>query len=65
MDLKLSGENLQTLSMDHHGLVAAVCKDLGIGEKIDARISNQDKRRVVSAGKAVIAMILNGLGFNE
>lgn len=65
MGLKLGGEDLQTLSMDHHGLVAAVCKDLGIGEKIDARISNQDKRRVVSAGKAVVAMILNGLGFTN
>lgn len=65
MGLKLSGEDLQTLSMDHHGLVAAVCKDLGISEKIDARISNQDKRRVVSAGKAVVAMILNGLGFTN
>ena len=34
--------------MDHHGLVAAVCKDLGIAEKINLRIGKADERRVVS-----------------
>ena len=65
MELKVSSEDIQTLSLDHHGLVASVCKDLGIVEKIDALISNQDKRRVVSPGQAVVAMILNGLGFTN
>ena len=51
--------------MDHHGLVAATCKDLGIAEKINAKIGKQDERRVVSTGKAVVAMILNGLGFTN
>ena len=57
--------DVQTLAMDHHGLVAAVCKDLKIAEKIDAKIHKKDKRRVLSPGKAVIAMILNGLGFTN
>lgn len=57
--------NIETLAMDHHGLVAAVCKDLKIAEKIDAKIDKKDKRRVLSPGKAVIAMILNGLGFTN
>lgn len=61
---ELAGE-IQTLAMDHHGLVAAVCKDLKIAEKINAKIDKQDKRRVLSPGKAVIAMILNGLGFTN
>ena len=65
MGLKLECDALQTLSMDHHGLVASVCKDLGIAEKIDTLISNQDKRRVVSPGQSVVAMILNGLGFTN
>jgi transposase len=57
--------NIQTLAMDHHGLVAAVCKDLKIAEKIDAKINKKDKRRVLSTGKSVVAMILNGLGFTN
>ncbi len=33
--------------MDHHGLVAAVCRDLKIAEKINQRIGSKDPRRVV------------------
>ena len=51
--------------MDHHGLVASVCHDLGIAEKINKRLDKGDSRRVVSAGKAVVAMILNGLEFTN
>ena len=65
MTMQVAGNNLQALSMDHHGLVAALCKDLGIAEKIDSRLGVQDKRRIVSPGKAVAAMILNGLGFTN
>lgn len=63
--MEVAGNDLQTLTMDHHGLVAAACKDLGISAKIDQRIGSKDERRVVSAGQAVIAMILNGLGFTN
>ena len=63
--MELGGEGLRTLSMDHHGLVAATCKDLGIVERINKRIKCQDDRRVVSTGHAVVAMILNGLGFSN
>ena len=63
--MEIAGEEIQTLSMDHHGLVAAVCKDLGIAEKINSRIGKTDERRVVSTGKAAVAMILNGLGFTN
>ena len=59
--LEVAGEELETLSMDHHGLVAAVCKDLKIAERIDARLQ-VDPGRV---GQAVVAMILNGLGFTN
>ncbi len=63
--MEMVGEEIKTLSMDHHGLVAAVCKDLGVSEKIDRRMGEIDERRVVSTGKAVVAMILNGLGFTN
>ena len=63
--MDVAGKELSTLSMDHHGLVAAVCQDLGLAEKINRRLDNGDSRRVVSAGKAVVAMVLNGLGFTN
>jgi hypothetical protein len=36
--LEVAGDDIATLSMDHHGLVASVCKDLKIAERIDARL---------------------------
>ena len=51
--------------MDHHGLVAAVCKDLGVAQKIDSRMKQKDPRRIVSTGTSAVAMILNGLGFTN
>jgi transposase len=51
--------------MDHHGLVAAVCRDLKIADKINQRIGSKDPRRVVQPGVACVAMILNGLGFTN
>jgi transposase len=65
MVMEIAGEEIQTLSLDHHGLVAAVCKDLRIAEKINSRMGKADERRVVSTGKAAVAMILNGLGFTN
>ena len=63
--MEAAGEEVKTQVMDHHGLVAAVCRDLGVAEKIDKRIGNRDPRRIVSAGTAAVGMILNGLGFTN
>lgn len=63
--MEIAQDTIRTLSMDHHGLVAAMCKDLKIAEKINSRIKTDDKRRIVSTGKSVVAMILNGLGFTN
>src|SRR5690625_2343889 len=57
-------EDIQTATMDHHGLVSALCKDLKIAERIDEKIPF-DSQRKVTPGKAVVAMILNGLGFTN
>lgn len=62
--LEIATDELKTLSIDHHGLVAAVCQDLKISEKIDQKLG-VDKQRKVSPGQAVKAMILNGLGFTN
>lgn len=64
-DMEIAGDEIKTYAMDHHGLVAAVCQDLKIAEKIDDRLKHQDPRRIVSAGTAAVAMILNGLGFTN
>ena len=63
--MEITAETLKTVSLDHHGVVAAVCKDLQLSDKIDSRIGTNDSRRKVSPGKAVVAMILNGLGFTN
>src|ERR1700739_686477 len=55
--------NVSSKELNHHGLVAAVVEDLGLVEFINKRIKDEDKRRIVSPGLAVKAMIINGLGF--
>lgn len=52
-----------TTRLDHLGLVAAMCDELGLVERIDARIAQDLEQRHVSVGLATKAMILNGLGF--
>jgi len=59
--MEIAGDDIKTYAMDHHGLVAAVCKEVGIAEKIDERLGRKDPRRLVSAGAAAVAMIINGV----
>ena len=61
---EVSEGQIQTASLDHLGLVAAICQDLKIAQKIDNRLPC-DCQRKVSPGIAVVAMILNGLGFTN
>lgn len=51
----------QTQRLDHLGIVAGVCREAGIAEWLDKQAG--ENRRDVSVGTAVVAMILNGLGF--
>ena len=53
----------QFKNLNHLGLVAAMCRELKIAEYIDARITNDVDARNVTIGQAVVAMIVNGLGF--
>lgn len=50
-------------SVDHLGLVSALCQELGIAEFIDNQLPNQSQHRHISYGQLLVAMILNGLGF--
>jgi transposase len=49
-------------NLDHLGIVAGICKEIKIAEEID-RIIEVDPRQKVTCGQAVVAMILNALGF--
>ncbi len=51
-----------TKNMDHLGIVATVCKEIGLANEID-RIVGVDPRQKVTCGEAVTAMVLNALGF--
>ena len=66
MEFQSSGDlNASTKNLDHLGLVAATLRDLKVGDRINARIFNGDPRRIVNTGDAVLAMVLNGLGFTN
>jgi transposase len=53
----------RTQLLDHLGLVAGMFAELGITEVIDQATQQNPAMRIVTAGHAVKAMVLNGLGF--
>lgn len=50
-------------NIDHLGLVAGMCKEIGIAKIIDQVHPKQSKDKKITYGQLVEAMILNGLGF--
>ncbi|KAG6559283.1 protein of unknown function (DUF4277) [Candidatus Rhabdochlamydia oedothoracis] len=62
--VEVSEGEIQTTVMDHYGLVAVICQDLKIAERIDNRLPSGPQRKV-SPGIAAVAMIINGLGFTN
>ena len=55
-------EQVQVERLDHLGVIAAVIKDLGLVDMMNARLV-PDPPAVLTPGEAVAGMILNGLGF--
>lgn len=49
--------------LDHLGIVAGVCREIGLAEWLDEQDEQYHER--VSVGTATVAMILNGLGFSN
>src|SRR5215813_8496507 len=49
--------------LNHLGIVAEVCREIGVAEWLDAQ--DPTSRERVSVGTATVAMILNGLGFSN
>ncbi|MGA8163993.1 MAG: IS1634 family transposase [Waddliaceae bacterium] len=56
--MKLASENIDNL-----GLVAGMCREIGIADIIDRACGEQAKNKHITFGQCVNCMILNGLGF--
>ncbi len=56
-------EDYHNERLDHLGIVAGICQEMGLAAWLDALAPTQ--QRVVSYGTATVAMILNGLGFSN
>jgi transposase len=54
--------NIRVQDLDHCGIIAGICDEMGLVEQID-RLLGTHPQEVISPGQAVKAMILNGLGF--
>ncbi len=57
------GVTYSTERLDHLGIVAGVCKEIGLAEWLDSRAGESGRK--VSVGTATVAMVLNGLGFSN
>ena len=56
-------QRYETQRIDHLGIVAGICQEIGLVEQIDRQVG--PVQRKVSCGEAVQAMILNALGFTS
>jgi hypothetical protein len=54
--------NIRVQDLDHCGIVAGICDEMGLVEQID-KILGTHPQEIISPGQVVKAMILNGLGF--
>jgi transposase len=60
----MSGEpEYETQNIDHLGIVAGISREIGLVEAVDAKVGQTDRK--VSCGEAVLAMVLNSLGFTS
>lgn len=55
--------HIETQNLDHLGLVAGMCNEIGLVEAIDMACGVQAKNKHLTYGECVKCMILNGLGF--
>jgi hypothetical protein len=59
---KIEESDIRVQDLDHWGIVAGICDEMGLVEQID-RLLGTHPQEVISPGQVVKAMILNGLGF--
>lgn len=60
----MTSPDISIRNLDHLGLVAALCDELGIADMIDTLLPKKFPAKV-SHGQAFVAMLLNGLGFHS
>lgn len=53
----------ETQRIDHLGIVAGICQEIGLIEEIDRQVKHSHQK--VSCGQGVQAMVLNALGFTS
>lgn len=53
----------ETQRIDHLGIAAGICQEIGLIEEIDRQIGTSEQK--VSVGQGVQAMVLNALGFSS
>ena len=58
-------KSLKVTALDHHGIIAAVCKDLGIAKRIDDRLNKKILDVFCQRWDSGVAMVINGLGFYQ
>jgi hypothetical protein len=58
-----NSEKMRIERLDHLGIVAGVCQEIGLAAYLDALAGPNEQQ--VSVGTATVAMILNGLGFSN
>ena len=62
--IELTDRNVTGKILDHLGIVASTIDDIGLVQKIDAKLPvSLNKGAKVTIGQRVAAMIINGLGF--
>lgn len=59
---KIEASNIRVQDLDHCGIVAGICDQIGLVEQIDKLLGNHPQS-IITPGQIVKAMILNGLGF--
>ncbi|NEQ88461.1 MAG: DUF4277 domain-containing protein [Moorea sp. SIO2I5] len=59
---KIEASNIRVQDLDHCGIVAGICDEIGLVEQIDKLYGNHPQS-IITPGQIVKAMILNGLGF--
>ncbi|HVN55659.1 MAG TPA: IS1634 family transposase [Anaerolineaceae bacterium] len=57
-----SESRYETERIDHLGIVAGICQEIGLIEEIDRQVGSSEQK--VSCGQGVQAMVLNALGFS-
>ncbi len=59
----MSASKYDVKRLDHLGMIAGFCKEIGLNEWIDAHFPKESHNSHITNGQLFIAMLLNGLGF--